>query len=125
MMAKSVSSSPKSRHALRSLERGNPSPKRKQQPAFRIPAEACASYPTTRYQSASSGLDLLDALDHCHGRDEGEPRKHLVRLECRVENTPRDAHRGECLHHLEVAGSRCAREAQTFEIDEERDATGD
>src|SRR5438093_9177638 len=105
MMAKSVSSSPKSRHALRSLEPGNPSPRRNQQPAFRIAAEAYASYPSTRCQSVSSGLDLLDTLDHCHGRDEDEPRKHLVQLECRVENTPRDAHRGECLHHLEVA--RC------------------
>src|SRR5205823_12634949 len=124
-MGKSVSSLPKSRHALRSLERANPSPKRKRQPAFRIATETCASYPTTRCQSVSSGLDLLDALDHCHGRDEDEHRKHLVQLECSVENTPRDAHRGECLHHLEVARSRCAREAQTFEIDEERDATGD
>src|SRR5437773_4162665 len=124
MMVKAVASSTKSRRAPRSLGRGNPSPKRKQ-PAFRIAAEPYASYPSTRCQSVSSGLDLLDALDHCHGRDEDEPRKHLVQLECRVENTPRDAHRGECLHHLEVARSRCAREAQTFEIDEERDATGD
>src|SRR5436190_6177404 len=124
-MAKSVSSLPKSRRALRSFERANPSPKRKQQPAFRIAAETCASYPTTRCQSVSSGLDLLDALDHCHGRDEDEPRKHLVRLECRVENTPGNAHRGQRLHHLEVARRRCASEAQTFEVDDEWDATRD
>src|SRR5258708_12967918 len=101
MMAKSVSSSAKSRHALRSLERGNP-PKRKQQPAFRIAAEACASYPTTRYQSASSGLNLLDVVHHSHRCDEDEGRDDLVRVETGVKKPPRDAHRADCLHTPQV-----------------------
>ena len=55
---------------------------------------------------------LLHMMRHRQCDDQNQRCDHLVRVKRRVEDSPCDAHRRECLHHLEVTGSGCAPEMQ-------------
>src|SRR5438132_11684153 len=63
---------------------------------------------------------LLHVMYHGHGTNQHDGRNNLVRVKAGMEESPGDAHRSEGLHHFEVACRRCAREAQAFIIDQER-----
>jgi len=45
----------------------------------------------------------------------------LMGSQCRVKESPRDADRGERLHHLEITGRGSASETQPFEVNKKRD----
>jgi hypothetical protein len=55
---------------------------------------------------------LLDVMHHGHYSDQDDSCHDLVRVTAGMEQSPRDANGGECLHHLEVTGSGCAPEVQ-------------
>jgi len=63
---------------------------------------------------------MLHAVHHRHGTNEYDGGNDLVEVKAGIEEAPGDAHRSEGLHHFEVACRRCAREAQAFIIDQER-----
>ena len=63
---------------------------------------------------------LLDMMHHRYRRNQNDGSNYLMRVETGVEKTPRDADRGERLHHFEVTGCRCAREMQSLKINQER-----
>ena len=65
---------------------------------------------------------MLHAVHHRHGTNEYDGGNDLVGVETGMEESPCDTRRSEGLHHLEVACRRCAREAQAFIIDQERNS---
>src|SRR6266576_449162 len=64
-------------------------------------------------------------VHHGHRCNEDERCNHLVRVEARVKEAPRDAHRGQRLHHLEIARRRSTRETKPFKINQERNSARD
>lgn len=65
---------------------------------------------------------LLHVMHHRHGGNKNYGRNYLMRVQTGMEDAPGDANRGQCLHHLEVAGCGCAREMQPLKINQERNA---